>query len=254
MERQFENKTVVITGAGRSIGAATAAAFGARGANVVINFHQTKLEAEDLAEGIAKSGGRAALIEADVTNPKQVTAIIDKAVEEFERIDVLINNVGGLVRLSAVEDITPDLFDQVVYLNARSAVLTTAAAVPHMKKAGGGSIINVSSIAARVGASAGGSLYGASKGFISGFTKSMSKELGSAGIRVNAVSPGFVRTAFHDGFTPPERFEQVLPQIPLGRVASAEDIVGAFLFLADPKLSGYLTGQFIEVNGGMLSP
>jgi len=133
-------------------------------------------------------------------------------------------------------------------------VMASQAAVPHLKKAGGGSIINTSSVAARNGGGPGSALYGGAKAFVSNVTRNMARELAPQGIRVNAVAPGVIMTPFHERYSSPELLEQMRRSIPMGRIGKAEDCVGAYLFLASPALSGYITGQTIEVNGGQIMP
>ena len=132
--------------------------------------------------------------------------------------------------------------------------MASRAAIPWLRKAGGGFIINTTSIAARVGGSAGAGLYGSSKAFVSTMTRGMAKELIASNIRVNAVSPGVILTPFHERYSSPEQLAAQLKTIPQGRFGVAEDCVGAYLFLASPSLSGYIIGQIIEVNGGQLLP
>lgn len=252
MNLGLEGKTLVITGAGRGIGAATAEAFGAAGARVVVGHYQTPAEGAEVVERIRAKGGEAVLLEADVRDEQQVVGFIEAAAAAFGGIDILINNVGAVVELAPAETISVDVFDRVMNLNARSVVLACREVIPHMRRAGGGSIINISSIAARVGSSPKGSLYGGAKGFVSAYTKSIAKELAPDRIRVNAVSPGVVRTAFHDGVTTAERLDEMSRAVPLGRAGVPGDMVGAFLFLASEAMAGYVTGQVIEVNGGLL--
>jgi 3-oxoacyl-[acyl-carrier protein] reductase len=136
----------------------------------------------------------------------------------------------------------------------RSVVAAIQAAVPHLKAAGGGSVINTSSVAARNGGGPGSALYGGAKAFVSNMTRNLARELAPDGIRVNAVAPGVIMTPFHERFSTPELLEQLRKGIPMGKLGAPEDCVGAFLFLASPGMSGYITGQTIEVNGGQLMP
>jgi len=133
-------------------------------------------------------------------------------------------------------------------------MIACRAATPHFRRQGGGNIINVSSIAARGGGGPGSRLYAGAKGFVSTITRGLAKELVADGIRVNAVSPGVIATPFHERFSTPEELEATARNNPMGRVGTAEDCVGAFLFLASDTMSGYVTGQIIEVNGGQLMP
>ena len=150
-------------------------------------------------------------------------------------------------------DMPPGHFDRVVDLNARSVWDATLAAHPFLKQTGG-YVVNTSSIAARTGGGAGAVLYAATKSFVSSLTRGHAKEFVADGIRVNAVAPGLIQTPFHDKYTPPDILASQAAAIPMGRAGLPEECVGAFLFLASPTLSGYITGQIIEVNGGQWMP
>jgi 3-oxoacyl-[acyl-carrier protein] reductase len=180
---------------------------------------------------------------------------VDETVKAFGRIDILINNAGALVQRVPIEEITDELFDNVVYLNVRSAMMCTAAAVKAMRQQGqGGVVINVTSVAARHGGGAGASLYAGSKGFVSTMTRGLAKELVKDNIRVNAVAPGVITTPFHERFSTPQMLEGFRATIPMNRLGTAEECAGAFVYLASEQMSGYVTGQIIEVNGGQYMP
>jgi 3-oxoacyl-[acyl-carrier protein] reductase len=151
-------------------------------------------------------------------------------------------------------EITDDHYTKVLDLNARSVVVATQAATPHLRKRGGGFIINTTSVAARNGGGGGAVLYAAAKGFVSTVTRGTSKELIGAGIRVNGVAPGVIDTPFHDRYSNADQMAAMRATIPFGRTGTAEECVGAYLFLASKMLSGYVIGQIIEVNGGQLMP
>ena len=138
-------------------------------------------------------------------------------------------------------------------LNARSVIIACRVAIPWLKKEGG-FIVNTSSIAARNGAGGGAGLYGSSKAFVSNFTRGLAKELIGHGIRVNAVAPGVIATPFHERYSTPDQMQAMIAGIPQGRAGTAEDCVGAYLFLSSDAMSGYITGQIVEVNGGQLMP
>jgi 3-oxoacyl-[acyl-carrier protein] reductase len=168
----------------------------------------------------------------------------------FQRIDVLVNNAGTLVRRARLEELDEALWDRVMDVNLKSVFLVTQAVVPIMKAQGGGRIVNISSIAARNGGGPGGIAYACSKGGVSTLTRALAKELAEYNIFVNAVAPGVITTPFHDKFSSPEILRDV-SGIPLKRVGSPEDVTGAVLFLAS-EYASYATGEIIEINGGQL--
>ena len=255
MIEDLKNKVVLITGASTGIGAAAAIAFGKNGAKVAVHYNKSKSEAEKVAAQVEKAGGKALLVGGDVTQSAVCREIVDKTVAGYGRIDVLINNAGGLVQRAPIETITDQLFDQVVNLNVRSAMVCASAAAQHMRKQGsGGSIINVTSVAARHGGGPGASLYAGSKGFVSTITHGLAKELVKDKIRVNAVAPGVITTPFHDRYSTPQMLEGFKATIPMNRLGTPDECAGAFLFLASEQLSGYMTGQILEVNGGQYMP
>ena len=255
--QDLAGKVVFISGASTGIGASAARAFGAKGAHVVVHYNKSAAEAEAVAADIRKGGkgeSKAITIGADVRDSKAIDKAIASAVEQLGRIDVLINNAGSLVKREALEKISDDLFDEVVQINARSVVAFTRAVIPVMRKEGGGNIINVTSVAARHGGGPGALIYAASKGFVSTITRGMAKELQPDNIRVNAVAPGVIMTPFQERFTTPEQLESFRKTIPMGRIGDPAECDGAFLYLASDELSGYVTGQIIDVNGGQYMP
>lgn len=255
MIEDLRGKAVLITGASTGIGAAAAVAFGQNGAKVAVHYNRSKAEAEKVAAEVEKAGGKAFLVGGDVTDSATCKQIVEKAVAAFGGIDVLINNAGGLVERAPVETITDELFDKVLYLNVRSAIVCTGAAAVQMRKQGrGGAIINVTSVAARHGGGPGACLYAGSKGFVSTMTRGLAKELVKDNIRVNAVAPGVITTPFHERYSTPQMLEGFKATIPMNRLGTADECAGAFLFLASEQMSGYMTGQVLEVNGGQYMP
>ena len=248
------NKAVLITGASTGIGAALARAFAAQGAKVGLHYNSSKDAAEALAKEIGDAGGTTTLIKADATKSAEMREAVAATVKAFGRLDGLINNAGGMVARQPYQEFTEELYDQVMDLNARSVLAASHAAIPHLKTAGGGFIINTTSIAARNGASGGAGLYGSSKAFVANVTRGMAKELIAFGIRVNAVAPGVIETPFHERYSTDAQLKAMLATVPQGRLGVSEDCVGAFLFLASPTLSGYIIGQTLEVNGGQMMP
>ncbi len=247
-------KRVLITGASTGIGAAAARALGSAGCRLTIHYNASREAAESVAEGVRKSGAEAHLVQGDVRDSGTARRIVGEAAEKFGGLDILINNAGGLVKRTPVTEIDDAFFDEIVNLNVRSLVAATSAAVPHLRKAGGGNIINVTSIAARVGGGPGSAMYASAKGFVSTFTRGMARELAGDRIRVNAVSPGVILTPFHERYSTPALLETMRRTVPMERLGEADECAGTFVYLASDALSGYVTGQIVEVNGGQLMP
>ncbi len=250
----LKSKVVLVTGASTGIGAATAKGFAANGARVMVHYNASKAEAGAVVAEIIAAGGEAALVQGDISDRSVPARIVADTVKHFGRIDVLINNAGGMLGRKWLGEMDDAHYDRVMDLNVWSVVAFMREVAPLMKAQGGGNIINVSSIAARHGGGGGSVLYASAKGFVSTFTKGMAKELIGANIRVNAVSPGTISTPFHERYSTAEQLEAGRKTIPQGRLGIAEDCVGTFLFLASDSLSGYLVGQVIEVNGGQYMP
>jgi 3-oxoacyl-[acyl-carrier protein] reductase len=219
---------------------------------VAVHYNSSKDTALEVARDVEQAGGEAFVVQGDLRHTNECERVVQAAAQRFGRIDILINNAGSMVRRAPMLDITDELFDEVLHLNARSMIMCTRYAVPFMTD--GGSIINLTSVAARHGGSPGASLYAASKGFISTATKGLAKELVGRRIRVNAVSPGVVVTPLHDKYTSPEQLETMRKTIPMGRLGTVDECIGAFLYFASDRLSAYVTGQIIEVNGGQFMP
>jgi 3-oxoacyl-[acyl-carrier protein] reductase len=250
----LKDRVVLVTGASTGIGAAVARALGAQGARVAVHYNQSKDAANAVVAAIKESGGEGLAVGGDVARAEVVTQIVDRAAAHFGRIDVLINNAGSLVKRVPVADAPDEHYDAVMDLNARSVFAACRAAIPHFRKAGRGNIINTTSIAARHGGGGGAVLYAAAKGFVSTLTRGLAKELVKDNVRVNAVSPGVIATPFHERFSTAEQIKAMTATIPMGRLGSSEECVGTYLYLASDALSGYVTGQVIEVNGGQLMP
>jgi 3-oxoacyl-[acyl-carrier protein] reductase len=252
MDIRFDNKNVIVTGASTGIGAATAIEFARSGAKVVVNYYHSPDAAEEVVDIIRKKGGEAIALQADVSKTSAVQKLVNESVAFFgDRIDVLVNNAGGLLERKSIMEVSEELWDECFDLNIKSVFLCCQAIVPIMKKQGNGKIVNVSSIAARNGGGPGAAHYSTSKSAVLTFTKGLAKELIGSGITVNNVSPGVITTPFHDKFTSKEMRENFKKVIPIGREGTAQETAWSILFLAS-NFADYIVGETLEVNGGLL--
>ena len=250
----LRDRRILVTGSSTGIGAAVAKACAGVGAHVAVHYNSSRAEAEALVATIEEAGGRVALVGGDVATSTAAARVVDEAAEALGGLDVLINNAGALLQRVPFGEIDDALYDRVLDLNVRSVIMASQAALPHLRKADGGSIIHTTSVAARNGGGPGALLYASAKAFVSNTVRNMAKDLAAAGIRVNGVAPGVIATPFHDRYSTPDMLETMRKTIPMGVIGKPEDCVGAYLFLASNGLSGYVTGQIIEVNGGQLMP
>jgi len=249
MELNFQNKTVLVTGASSGIGQALAIAFGTSGANVIVHYHSNLQGATQAKDMIEKAGGNALLCKADITDKLQIQKMVDHVQKHFGSIDILVNNAGGAISLCKFDEMADTFFDNVMKLNLYSAFHMTRAIIHQMIDRKSGVIINISSVVARNGGGPGEVAYTTSKGALNAMTRGLAKELAKYTIRVNSVAPGPTDTPFHHGIRNRDVLEGIIPRIPLGRLGKPEDMVGAVLFLASDT-SQYITGQCIEINGG----
>jgi 3-oxoacyl-[acyl-carrier protein] reductase len=251
MNIDLSNQVALVTGSSGGIGRAIATELAGCGAKVVVHYLNNKAGAEETADAIRKWGGEAAVVQADVTDLEQIETLVRQAEQAFGTgIDILVNNAGNLVERRSIEDMTYDLYKQIIDVNITSTVFVTKAVIPGMKAKGAGAILNLSSLAAHNGGGPGSGIYAASKGAILTLTKSMAKELAPHSIRVNCLSPGFIEeTKFHSTFTSAEGRKASIAGIPLGRSGVPQDISGAAAFLVS-SYSSFITGETIELNGG----
>lgn len=249
----LRDRAILVTGASTGIGAAVAKAFAAQGARVAVHYNESAAAAEAVVDEIARGVGNGILIQGDVSKPGESERVVEAAAENLGGLDGLVNNAGGMLGRVPTTEMDDAHYARVMDLNARSVLAATRAAIPFLRRRQG-FVINTTSIAARNGGGNGAILYAAAKGFVSTITHGHAKEFVGDGIRVNAVAPGIISTPFHDRYTSAEMLDTQRQSVPMARVGTPDECVGAYLFLASPLLSGYITGQIIEVNGGQLMP
>ena len=245
---RLEGKVALISGGARGQGASEAKLFAKEGARVVfgdiLDQQGRQVEAE-----ILELGGESVYLHLDVTSEEHWQAAVATAVDRFGRLDILVNN-AGVVSRGVLEDTTPAEWDRVMEINAKGVFLGTKAAIPEMRRAGGGSIVNISSISGLIGQDNIQPVYNASKGAVRLLTKSTAIQYAKEGIRVNSVHPGTVATDMTaERLADPELYRQSLSRIPLGRVAQPEDIANAVLYLASDE-SSFVTGSELVIDGG----
>ena len=239
----FKNRTVVLTGAGRGIGHATLLAFHDAGARVIAHLGRDQHRADEMP-------GETVTLTGDFTRAADQQRFVEQVSKLTDRIDVLVNNAGTMFGRFPAETLEEADYERIIELNQHAVVRISRGLIPLLKRSENAAIINTVSISASTGGSPGSSIYSASKAFVSTYSRALARELAPEGIRVNAVSPGVIDTDFHERYSSAEKLENTRRQIPLQRLGTPDDCAPTYLFLAAPELSGYITGQVIEINGG----
>ena len=246
------NKTILITGGSRGIGAATALLAGENGYNVCVNYIKNEGAAKSIVNEIIKKGGNAIAYKADVSSEKDVIKLFEQIDKDFGKINALVNNIGVLEKQSRVEDLELNRLQRILKYNIISCFLCSKEAIKRMstKNGGkGGGIVNVSSIASKTGSPNEYVDYAASKGAIDTLTIGLSKEVASENIRVNAVRPGFIYTDIHSDGGEENRVNRIKDSLPMKRGGKPEEVANAILWLLSDE-SSFSTGIFIDITGG----
>ena len=243
-----ERKVVLVTGGSRGIGKEVAEVYAENGYDVVINYVSDKTDIDGIKKEFEEKGVKCLLVKADVSKAEDVSNMVEEAIKEFGKIDVLVNN-AGITRDTLLMRMSEEDFDKVIEINLKGTYLVTKAVTKYMMKKRQGSIINLASVVGVVG-NAGQCNYSASKAGIIGFTKSVAKELASRNIRANAVAPGFIATDMTSVLSDSVK-ENINTQIPLKRMGTAREVAEVIYFLGTEK-SSYITGQVINIDGGMV--
>jgi len=244
------HKRALVTGGGQGIGRAIVDELLRHGCHVAIHYCKNAQGAEE-AKRQAPPDATVGCFKADLTQEESARRMVNQAVEFLGGLDILINNSGDLVGRRSLEQVDMDFWRQVIDVNLTTMMLVTREAIPHLVNSGQSSIINMASLAGRMGGHAGSLVYASTKGAVLTWTRSLAAEFGSRGVRVNAVAPGLILgTSFHNTHTTPESAAATVARIPLRRAGSAADVARAVAFLA-AEYDGFITGATLDINGGV---
>ncbi len=247
--KELNNKKIIVTGSSTGIGFDTGIQFLNLNAKVIFQGNKSMKNLEKKIKKKSKSK-KFHIIQSDFSNIDNIQKFIEESVSFLGGLDVLVNNAGTMVGRYNLTNIQNKDFDKIFDLNAKSVYFLIKHSLKEFKKNKEGCIINVSTISAKSGGSVGSSVYASSKAFVSSLTRSLVSELISYNIRINAISPGTIDTKFHKQYSTKEKLEKTRNLIPMKRLGTSFDCVGPIIFLSMKSLSGYITGQVIEVNGG----
>jgi len=244
----LSGKTALISGAGVGIGRASALALANAGAFVGIHYYSSEAGAKALYDELTAKQYGCMLLPADLTDEAQAKRVVDQLTAKTGRLDILVNNSGGLVKRAKIEDCTLENWRKSLDINVTSAFLLTKQAIPYLRATGSGRIINLLSLSVQTGGANGGGAYAAAKGGLMVFTHTLAKELAPE-VRTNSIMPGTVETQHHEIHSTPEMMENYRKQTPLGRNTYAEEVASAVLFLAS-DMSSHMNGALLDISGG----
>lgn len=250
---KLKGKNAFITGTSQGIGAAISKTLVEAGCNVCMHYFSSDAEPMRIKKIAEDNQQKAICLQADLTNEEAVRKCVSSAVEQLGSFDILINNSGSIVQRKWLGDIDLDYWKTLIDINLTTMMLVTQELVPHMDHTDGSSIVNVSSLAGRVGGHAGSLVYSTCKGAVLTWSRSLAKELAPKNIRVNSVAPGFIQgTNFHATHTTRESARKTIETIPLQRAGNPDDVARAVVFLAS-EYDGFITGETLDINGGVYS-
>jgi 3-oxoacyl-[acyl-carrier protein] reductase len=251
IKNKLAGKSALITAGAQGIGESITRHFIDSGANVAVHYFSSADTANQLIEYATSKGQKAVAISGDLTKEDEANAMVEKVVEAFGGLDILINNAGSLVARKMLSEMETEFWHRVMDINLTSMMFVTRAAAPYLAKNDNSSIVNLASLAGRKGGHPGSLVYATSKGAILTFTRALSTELGAQGTRVNAVSPGLILgTSFHNTHTTKESAATTTAGIPIQRAGNADDVARAVLYLAS-EYDGFITGATLDINGGV---
>jgi|GEM_PF-418325 len=245
MQIDLTGKVILITGASSGIGATTAV-YLAKGNHIIIHYNSSKAKAQKVAEDVHANGGIAHLVQADLAQERGCHTVADFIKNQWGKLDVLVNNAGGLIKQHTSQNISYNFMEKSFALNAFSTMFLSALCVPYLQKGTNPCVINITSTIIRSGGTV-GLMYAAAKGAVDVFTRGFAREL-APHIRVNGIAPGVIQTPFHEGVTPDAKMQEVLALTPLKKIGSPEHIAKVIAMLID---NDFMTGETIDVNGGL---
>ncbi|MDZ4657000.1 MAG: SDR family oxidoreductase [Bythopirellula sp.] len=247
---RLKSKKALVTGGGQGLGRAIAEELLRQGCDLAIHYHSSAEGCQQLKR-VAPAGARVECFAADLTSESEVFAMVSAAVDFLDGLDILVNNAGDIIARRQLGDVDLAFWQQVMDVNVTSMMFVTRQALPFLKARENSSVVNVASLAGRMGGHAGSLAYSTAKGAVLTWTRSLAKELGPCGIRVNAVAPGLILgTAFHATHTTPESAAATIAGIPLGRAGNPSDVARAVAYLAG-EYDGFITGATLDINGGV---
>ena len=247
---KLKSKRALVTGGGQGLGRAIVEELLRQGCDVAIHYHKSA-EGAEATKLAAPLGVRAACFAADLSQSTEAQALVEQSVAFLGGLDILVNNAGDLIGRRKLEELDLAFWQRTIDINLTSTMLVTQHAVPYLAAAEQSSVVNLASLAGRMGGHAGSLAYSSVKGAILTWTRSLAKELGGRGIRVNAVAPGLILgTAFHNTHTTAESAAATIATLPLGRAGTPEDVARAVVFLAS-EYDGFITGATLDINGGV---
>ncbi len=249
---EFAGRRALVTGASSGIGAAVATALAECGAHACLHYGRNASAAHARVHALRERGLRADAVEADLRRAGVARAMVEQAAAILGGIDLLVNVAGAPMDRAAFESLDDALCEVILQVNLRAVLDAIRAAVPHLRRGVFPAIVNTSSVAVRSGGGRGVTVYAAAKSGVESLTRSLARELAPEGIRVNCVAPGYIETPIHDGFSSDDDRRAYVAATPMGRGGTAEECVGAYLFLASHRLGSFVTGQTIAVNGGLV--